>query len=335
MSPKNYKYWFDVKKRYLLYKLGMPKPVSCAYFMTYKCNLSCSYCPIGSDTGSELSEFVKRTKKELNTEEAKYAISQLKKIGILKLTFSGGEPLIRRDLEELAAYAKENGMKTILTTNGTLLDKGRGEKIDGCFDEIEFSIAGMEEMDDRLRGGGTFERLRENIRHVRKTSKGLAFLVNKYNIGEVEKVLEFAKENCDFISFWLVHFADEFCPGEDAADDICEKLVRIKKENKDFVRNSEESLKLVADFFKGKKEIFDCNPFDLYLTLQPDGSVGGCCYPWFAGNILEEGIEEIFSRKDIEKEILRQKCSGCFYWADLCLAFQKSPIRRHFLEIEL
>lgn len=324
MPLGDFRFWTELGKRYLLYKLGRPKPLYCAYLVTNRCNLSCSYCPIGSDTDPRVTEFKKRTGKELSADEAKYAVDQLERIGVLVLTFSGGEPLLRKDLEAIAAHAKGRGMKTILATNGILLDRDRGRGIDECFDEVLFSIGGT----GGLRGRRAFERLRRSIGHVRRASRGLTFLVNKYSLGEVERALDFARENCDFIYYCFVHFADEFRPSRDEAEIVGEELLRIKRENKGFVQNSEDSLGLVADFFKGEKILF-CDPFDLHLILGPDGGLGGCCwYPYPAGNILREDIEEIYARKDTEKEILRRSCSGCLFFAGLSLAFRK-PFHRN------
>ena len=83
------------------------------YFLelTYRCNLSCPYCYVGEE----------RNKKELTTDEWKKVIDKCRKNYIPQLTFTGGEPTIRKDLIELIDYSK--WFITRLNTNGVLLTK--------------------------------------------------------------------------------------------------------------------------------------------------------------------------------------------------------------------
>ena len=87
------------------------KPVV-VWNMTRRCNLKCVHCyaqavdPDGKD--------------EISTEQGKAIISDLAAYGAPVMLFSGGEPLVRQDLPELASYATEKGMRAVISTNGTL-----------------------------------------------------------------------------------------------------------------------------------------------------------------------------------------------------------------------
>jgi MoaA/NifB/PqqE/SkfB family radical SAM enzyme len=83
---------------------------------TRACNLKCVHCYAQATEGS--------TSDELTTAEGKQLIDDLAQFGSPVMLFSGGEPLVRKDLPELAAYAVEKGMRAVISTNGTLITVG-------------------------------------------------------------------------------------------------------------------------------------------------------------------------------------------------------------------
>lgn len=95
------------------YDIKLKNPLSVCWQITTKCNLNCKYCLSSSGADGEYG---------LSTEEAKKVIRELGELGINRLDFTGGEPLIRKDLGELIQCSKENNINTIVTTNTTLLN---------------------------------------------------------------------------------------------------------------------------------------------------------------------------------------------------------------------
>ena len=96
------------------------KPVV-VWNMTRRCNLKCVHCyaqavdPEGQD--------------EISTEQGKAIIADLAAYGAPVMLFSGGEPLVRQDLPELASYATEKGMRAVISTNGTLITKEKAREL--------------------------------------------------------------------------------------------------------------------------------------------------------------------------------------------------------------
>ncbi len=90
--------------------------------ITNKCNLSCKHCYINARPELDGRD-------ELSLEEAKAFIADLAEMKIPLLLFTGGEPLVRKDFWELADYATAKGLKTALSTNGTLITKEVAAKI--------------------------------------------------------------------------------------------------------------------------------------------------------------------------------------------------------------
>ena len=104
--------------------------------MTRKCNLSCTHCYI--DAGPDAIESSQQG--ELSNEEAEGFITDLAEMKIPLLMFSGGEPLVRPDFWELAEFARECGLTTAMSTNGTLITRAIAEKIKECGIEYVGSV---------------------------------------------------------------------------------------------------------------------------------------------------------------------------------------------------
>jgi len=110
---------------------------------TNRCNLSCLHCYSKADLDAVDT---------LTTKNVMETLPKLKANGVKFLIFSGGEPLTRKDLFEIAARCKELGIVTYLSTNGLYVKTSNAEKILDTFDYIGISIDGSPEVHDRFRG---------------------------------------------------------------------------------------------------------------------------------------------------------------------------------------
>jgi Fe-coproporphyrin III synthase len=90
---------------------------------------------------------------ELSTAEGRRLIDDLAHFGVPVLLFSGGEPLVRKDLPDLAAYAVEKGMRAVISTNGTLIDRATAQVLKNIgLSYVGISLDGLEPVNDRFRG---------------------------------------------------------------------------------------------------------------------------------------------------------------------------------------
>jgi MoaA/NifB/PqqE/SkfB family radical SAM enzyme len=94
---------------------GHPAPAFVTVAVTYKCQSQCEHCYSDSPT--------RPPEEELTTEELKSVIQQVRGLGAMAIHFSGGEPLLRKDLFELVSYARGLGLQTRVNTNGILLNE--------------------------------------------------------------------------------------------------------------------------------------------------------------------------------------------------------------------
>lgn len=165
------------------------KPVV-VWNMTRACNLKCVHCYAkASESGHE---------KELTTQEAKAMIDDLAGFGVPVLLFSGGEPLVRGDLVDLARYAVSQGMRAVISTNGTLITKDKARELKSVgLSYVGVSLDGLEEVNDHFRGKkGAFQAALEGIRNCQEVGLkvGLRFTLNRMNVEEVPKIFDLLEQ---------------------------------------------------------------------------------------------------------------------------------------------
>ncbi|CAD7776724.1 Coenzyme PQQ synthesis protein E [Candidatus Methanoperedenaceae archaeon GB37] len=179
------------------------KPVV-VWNMTQRCNLRCLHCY----SRSENIEYGN----ELRTEEGIELIDDLARFGVPVILFSGGEPLMRRDFPLLASHAREMGMRVVLSTNGTLIDREMARvlrEIDLSY--VGVSLDGMRETNDRFRGvKGAFDAALRGIRNCQMEGikVGLRFTINKKNVSDVPLIFDLLKEeNIPRVCFYHLVYA--------------------------------------------------------------------------------------------------------------------------------
>ena len=172
--------------------------------LTDRCNLACAHCygRSGPDSGTE---------GELSTDEALALIDDFAATGVPLILLSGGEPLLREDLPELARAAGERGIRTALSTNGTLITSGAARMIrDAGIGYVGISLDGAcPETHDAFRGTrGAFERAMEGFARCREAGirTGLRVTLTKENYGELAALIDLAAAEgaSRFCLYWLV-----------------------------------------------------------------------------------------------------------------------------------
>ncbi len=114
------------------------------------------------------------------------------------MLFSGGEPLVRKDLTELASHATARGMRAVISTNGTLITPQKARELKAVgLSYVGISLDGGEEVHDRFRGvPGSFKKALEGIGNCQAEGLkvGLRFTVNRRNVGEVPKLFRLIRD---------------------------------------------------------------------------------------------------------------------------------------------
>jgi len=153
---------------------------------TRRCNLRCIHCYSNSEN--------KIYPNELTTAQAKALIADLADYKVPVLLFSGGEPLLRHDLFELAKLASDSGIRVVLSTNGTLITQAVAEQLKTAgFSYVGVSLDGMEETNNKFRGApNAFQAAINGIRNCIKAGvkPGLRFTVTKHNYPDLTEIFE-------------------------------------------------------------------------------------------------------------------------------------------------
>ena len=158
---------------------------------TNRCNLSCMHCYSRADLDSTDT---------LSTEDIMNTLPKLKENGVKFIIFSGGEPLTRKDLFDIAERCRELGIITYLSTNGLYVGHKNAQKILDTFNYVGISIDGSEKTHDRFRGlPGSFAMSMDAVRLLNsygKSKVGIRFTVTKETYDDLKFIFELAeKEN--------------------------------------------------------------------------------------------------------------------------------------------
>ena len=187
------------------------KPVV-VWNLTRRCNLYCEHCYAGADLDAAPGE--------LTTAEGKQLLDELADYGAPVVLFSGGEPLVREDLEALVAHAADTGIRPVLSTNGTLVTPERAAALrDAGLKYAGVSVDGMPERNDAFRGEeGAFDAAVRGIETFLDAGvkTGLRYTITERNAADIESVVDLLAEvGVDRFCFYHLDYGGR---GGDIAD---------------------------------------------------------------------------------------------------------------------
>ena len=201
---------------------------------TKRCNLSCQHCYSASN--------FEPAPTELSDTQAKEFISDIAKFGSPVLLFSGGEPLMRPGVLDLIRYAKSQGLRAVVSTNGTLISADLAQSLN----QVGLSYAGISldgataEINDQFRGvDGAFERALEGIRNCISAGVkvGLRFTINQHNAEDIDGIFDLLeRENIPRVCFYHLvaagrgtQISDQILPADQTRHALDRILARAKQ----------------------------------------------------------------------------------------------------------
>ncbi|MDR3270904.1 MAG: putative heme d1 biosynthesis radical SAM protein NirJ1 [Peptococcaceae bacterium] len=229
---------------------------------TRTCNLRCRHCYMDSDASIYQGE--------LTTPEAKRFIDDLAEFRVPVLLFSGGEPLIRPDFFELAAYAADKNIRPTLSTNGTLITREVAQRIKEIgVGYVGISLDGLRDVNDHFRGKqGAFTAAMNGIQNCVAVGQrvGLRFTVNQHNLQELDSIFDFIEEEkIDRVCFYHLVYSGR---GQQMMDEDVSPAESRRAMDKIIART--------VDFEQRglKKEILTvdnhCDGIYMYLKMLPE-----------------------------------------------------------------
>jgi radical SAM protein with 4Fe4S-binding SPASM domain len=308
---------------------------------TGACNARCKYCNV--DAKGE------NAPRELTTKEAIALVDKVYDFGVRWFGLKGGEPLLRKDIFEIVTYAKNKGLNVCLLTNGCFVE---GDIYDNLVKNqvwSSVSIDGPEEVNDALRGKGSYKKALAAIEKLSagKILNGLAAAITSVNYKHLDHVCELAeKYHANFV--WFNHLVPsgraketmELTPTPEQYEEVlnhiwdlsvnyegvfdihvhCPHFARVVKQ-----RNIPNFDEWYEHKFHGKCTYF---AFGGYISVTENGNLIPCFYtdlrpmePMDLGNIRDKTLNQVWeemkqspyysSFKD--RKVLKGKCGVCEY----------------------
>jgi len=288
-------------------------PLVVGWAITNKCNYHCKYC----------SRWKKKTK-ELSTKQVLSIIDELKQLGCQKIVFTGGEPLLRKDIGFIINYCKERGLTVGINSNGSLFRKRINELKN--IDSLTLSLDGAEEIQDKLRAKGSYKKVIEAIKTAKKNdiNVSLTTVVSKLNLSYLEDILKIAKKYDIVVYFQPVSMIYDYnepkelkCP-PNKYKKLIDELITLKKKGNKQIGNSLPGLKHLRNWPKPKK--IGCAAGIIRCRIEPNGDIYPCGR--LVGEINPQNCIDFGFKKAFNKlKKVDCKTCWCFNNVELNLAY--------------
>ncbi len=298
-----------------------PKPLWLLAELTYKCPLQCPYCSNPLD--------IARYKDELTTDEWVRVFQQARAMGAVQLGFSGGEALVRKDLEILIEEAHKLGFYTNLLTSGVGMDEQRIRVFkEAGLDHIQISFqASSEEINNFIAGNNSFQHKLEMARLVKEYEYPmvLCFVLHRHNTDQIEQIIEMAYSlEADYVELattqyygWALHNREELLPTLEQVQHAEAVAHRYQERLKGKLR----VLYVVPDYYEDRPKACMKGWGAIFLVVAPDGTalpchaaggLPGLTFP----NVREHSIDWIWNESpDFNKfrgfDWMKEPCRTC------------------------
>lgn len=281
------------------------RPFVLSHAINARCNLRCSFCEYWRHPGEGMSR-----------PEVLRLLDQASDFGIGVYNAWAAEPLLREDLPQILAYAKDAGMITSMVTNGVLLEKRAPELSD--LDYLSVSLDGIKS--HKLLRGIDSSAVVKGIRTARDLGHEVLIncVISGTNLNELEEMVDLARSLEVWISFEPLF--QHSCIDSGVWDRLgikdqaifqraIDRLIDLKKGGAPII-NSCTYLQMV----KSGRPSFRCHASDIVLHVASDGTIENCrAYKEPLGNV-SEGLEKVWNRsRDLRKKAARE-CGGCLFF---------------------
>lgn len=279
----------------------LKRPFCISFEVTYRCNACCEHCHLGGPVDEVRA--APQMYGEI-CEELKPVVAQV----------SGGEPLLRKDLEQIIEALAKRGSSPyiVVTTNGSLLTKKRYISLrQAGVDEFSLSLDFPDERHDEFRHvPGLFLKIKHLIEELSSEDKAITLsgVVNRKNYKDLIPLAELAQKWGVRINFstytWLRTKKREYLIPKEGMPEfrrIIKRLLQFKKKH-GTIYTSDYVFQKMIEFFE-KKSIPDCRAGEKFFVVNPDGSLSPC------GLI----IKNYKTKKEMQQDFLgRNTCSSCY-----------------------
>ncbi len=248
--------------------------------LTYRCPLQCPYCSNPIDYA--------QYKDELTTQEWCDVFDQARHMGAVQLGFSGGEPLVRQDLEELVAYAHKQGFYTNLITSGMGLTEARIASLkEAGLQHIQISFQASDPSVNNALAGSkhAFEQKYEMSRLVKQYDYPMVlnFVIHRQNIDQIDQIIDLCLElEADTVELAICQFYGWAFENIEGLLPTKEQVVRAERITNEYRQKIEargikcKLIFVVPDYYEERPKPCMDGWGKIFLTVAPDGAALPC-----------------------------------------------------------
>lgn len=280
-------------------------PVLCNYYVTYKCNAKCSFC----DIWEQPSPYV-------TLENVAANLNDLKKLGVKIIDFTGGEPLLHRQLPKMLEMAKTQGFITTITTN-TLLYQKRAQDLKGLIDMLHFSLDSYDQQQhDTMRGIACYDSVMKSIEMALSLGEkpDILFTAFSHNVDQIELIYQHITKPQGLVL--IINPAFNYNTVDTGADFTTEQLTKLRDwSNKKRVYLNSAFISLIED---GGNHINNpvCKAGSSTIVISPDNKLISPCYHLNKEQFpLTNNLYTIYRQETVQKSLKQEgklpECEGC------------------------
>ncbi|MBA5763124.1 pyrroloquinoline quinone biosynthesis protein PqqE [Vibrio sp. 404] len=290
--------------------------------LTYDCPLHCAYCSNPTDLGNK--------EQELSTQAWLDVLSQARALGSVQLGFSGGEPLLRKDLEQLVEHGRNLGFYTNLITSGIGLTEKRIKQLKVAgLDHIQISFQAADpQLNDAIAGRGNAFKQKQKMAEIVKAEgypMVLNFVISKQNIDQIPQILALSCElNADYVELataqyygWAFDNRDHLLPSKEQLEWAESVVNEFRSHQSD---SDPHFIFVTPDYYEDRPKKCMNGWGSTFLTITPDGSALPChsakVLPLTFPNVTQKSLQHIW-QQDFSFNHFRgdswmpQPCKGC------------------------
>jgi len=331
--------YFNLEQKFNFAKsfIGKKSPLYVQFYITSRCNLACEQCNIiYSDAKHQ----------EMNISQINKVADNLKKIGVNIVLLIGGEPFVRKDIDQIVKAFTNKNIHVRMQTNGIATEQQLINCVNAGGKDISISLDTLEpEIQDTINGGfkKSWERAVKTIAMVSNIfpDNSTAFfnsVIMPKNINSIEKVIKFATKIGWGVSLVPVHISEPSHPmgyrtldyeknvtfNDNQELEIKLLIKRLKDLKKNYnLYDSDEYLDDIENFLLNKpinwrkKNNNVCDSPNLYFAISPSGTLKVCCDYEALKNIhvYDDNFPNLFFSGEIQKIVypITNNCNGCMY----------------------
>jgi MoaA/NifB/PqqE/SkfB family radical SAM enzyme len=303
--------------------LAPNKPHHAQWLITRKCNYRCRGCTVWDE----------QDKRELSANEIKQGLDILRKMGIVEIVFSGGDPLLRDDAAEIIEYASRFFVTTVYD-NGSMA----AEKVD-ALRTVDFAAISFDSLDpnkmDHIKGvKGSYDKAMNSVETLMREGINVSVTptISQLNLNEILDITNYFTKmeipvwyclyshdlTADVDQLFKIGKAmDEFIiKDKQAMVNLCDTLIELKKKNKHILMTT-KLLKSLRSLYAEDKRNWHCQALKDFFIIDHLGRIGGCHSHNFAGSVFD--LPKTWNSEHFKS--LRKTYHNCEQCTYLCYIF--------------